>query len=760
MAGVVAMPSDEAEEDREDEEVKDDDCKITNETKETNSGELDISKSEENMVPEELPSFQVSPRTVTIQAQVHVSPKQEPSKAVGKLASIFNRKKGGRSPAERFSSSHAEAGHQLPSLTTKRKSNVVLQEEDLELAVLESESIPKCSEVERKQFMAAFKQPTADVSKSKPVKSQSKQKQPGEKSLDAAEAETENLLTVEQTSQPSQGKKATKKKPGKKGGKKAKEGEETVSASPAAAGAAAEEETANMTVEVEEKRPESPITTSPSTPALRRSRREAVVQKASETTPTSSLRKTRRQTQTESKDTDVTALLQPEDGPIKMSTPKTRKSKYGVFQSELMCPPDDKESPISESKKREQAKKLVQKAKVIQQNKKTVEEKSSLRRSSRTSIKRTELELSVSSMTECVLFLQSRSLVEEPGCWELLTDCKRRGVDLLYSNMEILLPLPLTHLTTSTRNPEQCASVSQDQPSASPKEQPSSTLPSTESADCSDSSSPIKMSNRMRKNKRRHHLPDQAGVDSDSDSEDGFLSLCKPQNAPQAKEEFKASERAKRKPLTPEERLKSLPVSQCLESIADFLDSMSYMDSLLDRANSHRGLSPVSVVIKDGMTDESSVEIDRGSSMTAAGLEIQAAVEALSFHKCRVSAEEAWEKTRQLEGELAKEVAAELSLPVAAHQECFSFTQDGSSQPQLVEQRREVMESLMLKGVFGTLGNSPAAALDYLPIMRCICRSEQLKEQGKVKRRFLHYLDAIHLGLEKRTLQLLAEDFP
>lgn len=343
---VRSQSQDEAEEDREDEEVKDDDCKITNETKETNSGELDISKSEENMVPEELPSFQVSPRTVTIQAQVHVSPKQEPSKAVGKLASIFNRKKGGRSPAERFSPSHAEAGHQLPSLTTKRKSNVVLQEEDLELAVLESESIPKCSEVERKQFMAAFKQPTADVSKSKPVKSQSKQKQPGEKSLDAAEAETENLLTVEQTSQPSQGKKATKKKPGKKGGKKAKEGEETGSASPAAAGAAAEEETANMTVEVEEKRPESPITTSPSMPALRRSRREAVVQKASETTPTSSLRKTRRQTQTESKDTDVTALLQPEDGPIKMSTPKTRKSKYGVFQSELMCPPDDKESPI------------------------------------------------------------------------------------------------------------------------------------------------------------------------------------------------------------------------------------------------------------------------------------------------------------------------------------------------------------------------------------------------------------------------------
>ncbi|XP_039908175.1 ATPase family AAA domain-containing protein 5 isoform X1 [Simochromis diagramma] len=1527
---VRSQNQDDAEEDKEAEEVKDDDRKIKIETKETNLGELDISKSEENMVPKESPSFQVSPRTVTIQAQVHVSPKQEPSKAVGKLASIFNRKKGAHSPAERFSPSLAEAGHQLPSLTTKRKSNVVLQEEDLELAVLETESTPKCSEVERKQFMAAFKQPTADCSKSKPVKSQSKQKQPGEQSLDAAdkaaEAETENLLTVEQTSQPSQGKKATKKKPAKKGGKKAKEGEETVSASPAAA----EEETPNMTVEVEEKRPESPITTSPSMPALRRSRREAVVQKTPETTPTSPLRKTRRQTQTESKDTDVTALPHPEDSPIKMSTPKTRTSKYGVFQSELMCPPDDKESPIrmkftrssknvstskaegknaslptktsSESKKREQAKRLVQKAKVIQQNKKTLEEKSSLRRSSRTSIKRSycededsvicvddqtasplkepekmktqkplrslndvlgkaappgkassgsrvgshnqdktarkvsavisifddssregsensqddeqfrarreflksglpesfkkqmaktaatkeaysascssfqlvthtrqppndcslwslpwpessllcqlkelrrqtskplpavsgslcvktapacrsfckrgsgwrpeisesvrqllveefstsnpqfpaqmfiarflkkradhqkqfthseeeaatrdaaepaggkrkrtsegentakvakkrrsnhseenistaeptkrggrtrrsqrsrrgeeeeatektkpplhpvpippdddsvcivkdllsgedtgkkdvvkedvlwtdkylpqhssdiigntasvrrlhswlkewklradreerkkqkekkkedgsydsdwdggeddsqdgedmlcntvlitgptgvgktaavyacaqELgfkvfevnassqrsgrlilsqlkeatqshqvdsqgvnahkptyfnsygtssstgslrpgssprklnsprrvvssprkpqsprgvkkgsltpvslakffktaasstkepqnttraaskkvgkaneavlpvksppapkekgseEQSKKTATSLILFeevdvifdedsgflaaiktfmtttkrpvvlttsdpafssmfdgtfeeihfkapsllnvssylqllclaedmrtdpadirsllrlngcdirqsllqlqfwtrsaggrhgarplvptgknetevkpeaeeaadkstlppcdtgctesklgllnngqerdvlelLKSHSLVEEPGCWELLTDSKRRGVDLLYSNMEILLPLPLTHLTTSTRNPEQCASVSQDQPSASPKEQPSSTLLSTESADCSDSNSPVKMSNRMRKNKRRHHLPDQAGADSDSDSEDRFLSLCKPQNAPQAKEKVKASERAKRKPLTPEERLKSLPVSQCLESIADFLDSMSYMDSLLDRADSHRGLSSVSVVIKDGMTDESSVEAERGSSMTATGLEIQAAVEALSFRKFQVSAEEALERTRQLEGELAKEAAAELSLPVAAHRECFSFTQDGPSEPQLVEQRREVMESLMLKGVFGTLGSSPPAALDYLPIMRCICRSEKLKEQGKVKRRFLHYLDAIHLGLEKRTLQLLAEDFP
>lgn len=45
------------------------------------------------------------------------------------------------------------------------------------------------------------------------------------------------------------------------------------------------------------------------------------------------------------------------------------------------------------------------------------------------------------------------------------------------------------------------------------------------------------------------------------------------------------------------------------------------------------------------------------------------------------------------------------------------------------------MESLMLRGLVGTFGNRAAAALDYLPALRTICRSERLKEQGKVKRR-------------------------
>ncbi|KAM4531241.1 ATPase family AAA domain-containing protein 5 isoform 1-T2 [Odontesthes bonariensis] len=1527
------------------EDIEDDDVsKTTAEVEKLNSGQLDIPKVEEN-AGSPVPSVQISPRTVTIQAEVHVvSPKREAVKEVGKVASIFNRRKGANSPAETVSSPLTEAGNPLPSPTLKRRSNVVLQEEDLELAVIESESTPKSSEAERKQFMSAFKQPSVEGSKTKPVKGQGKQKQAGEKIVDASDKVTEDgsviPACVEQVSQEN---KAAKKKPARKGRNKAKEENEAVTTSPAG------EETVATVIEIDDKSEEPLVPSAPSVPAVRRSRREAAVRQTPQTTPTTPVRKSRRKN--ESPKDSVAGSVLPQNGPANTSTPKTRKSKHGVFAAEVVCPPDAEESPIrirfsrvhknvsttkaenasdtiaslatetfSKSEKRKQAKKLLEKAKVIQHSKKTLEEKDSLRRSSRSKTKRSYCEdevsviciedetaaphsapekrkaqrplrslndvlgkatpaaketkaalgskvapsdqeksvrkvsaiisifdessregsensqddeqfrarreflksglpesfrkqiaktaatkeafsmscssfqpvthttqppndcplwslpwpessslchlkdlwsrtsnpppsvsgsLSLSTVPACrsfsekasgcrpemtehvrqllmeefstsnphfpaqmfiprilkrrtdhqqqvaeqeavrkkentstpppcesvrgkrkrrddegektvkvakkqksnhsekrittaeseppkrggrtrrtqrsrpeeevtgkaepslksapipseedsvvvlddeddedartkdvvkedvlwtdkyqpqhssdiidnaasvkrlhswlkewkiradreerrnlkskkeeegcndsnwdcgeedfldgedrlcntvlitgptgvgktaavyacaqelgfkvfevnasfqrsgrlilsqlkeatqshqvdsqgvsalkptyfnsygtsssagsvrpgssprkgnsprrvvssprkppqspsgvkkgglaptslanffktgqptskeppktaktqqaassekvlkaseagskkkdqatklpaattlkksnseeqnkkmatslILFeevdvvfdddsgflaavktfmtttkrpvvlttsdpafstmfdgsfeeihfkkpsilnagsylqllclaedtrsnptdvssllrlngcdirqsllqlqfwarslstrplihtcknaevkpeteeaaslppcdtgctesklgllnieperdiwelLRSQSLMEEAVCWELLTDSRRRGVDLLYSNMETLLCLPLTPLTTS--KPKHCVSLSQEHKPFSHKLQPSSTsLQAAEAGDCSDDCSPVKVSNRMRRNKKRHRLPDQEGLRSESDSEDGFPSLCTPQSTTQPEEkveESKVSERLKRKPLTREERIKSLPVSQCLESMADFLDNMSYMDSSLlvhpGGGSVHR-ISPVGAVVKDGMTDESRVETDGGTWSTRGRvLEIQAAVEALSFRKCQSSVADAWDKVQLLEGELGKEAAVDLTLPVAAHREGYSFTQDSPCQPQLVQRRREVMESLMFRGVFGTVSNRPAAALDYLPVMRTICRSEQLKEQGKVKRRFLHYLDAINLGVEKNTLQLLAEDFP
>ncbi|KAM9391617.1 ATPase family AAA domain-containing protein 5 [Pholidichthys leucotaenia] len=1544
----VRSQSQETEEDRQDEQIKEDECKITADTEEVNSDKLGISKDKENVGAEEQP-VQISPQTVTVQAQVHVSPQQERAKSVGKLASIFNCRKPVISSSETISSSLFEAEHQPSSaLTPKHKSNVVLQEEDLELAVIESESSPKCSEAERKQFMAAFKQPTLDGSKTKTVKGQSKQKQSGENISTSADIAEEDV-SVPHAEQVYQENKAPKKKPARQARRTIEEEKEAVASSPAAV-----EETVTKTTECDVKMEEPEITLNSSNPPVRRSTRGTVVKKMLQTTARSPVRKTRRQN--ESKDADAMTLTQ--GSPVLVSTPKTRKSKYGVYQSQITCPPDEKESPIRikltrtnknvltskiesvsgegsapknkasvESKKRKHANKLVEKAKVIQQSKKATEEKSTLRRSSRTeanikksycededsvicveedqtttaqnevskkklqkplrslndvlgkgtppskdtksvpgakvttgntarktstvisifdesshegtensqddeqfrarieflksglpeslkkqiaktaatkevyslscasfqpvthtmqlqndcsfrnlpwpessllshlkefwvqtvnhcvsisgslhvtttparrgfcertsgwrpelsenirqilmgefsitnphfpaqmfisrflkrrtdhqqqftssdpeavsrpstparqtepvggkrkrtederenkakstkkqrsssseekkpkidpqstkrggrrrswrsrpegeevikpslhsapvpdeddcvcitddlpfredtekkdlvkedvlwtdkyqpqhssdiigntdSVKRlhswlkewklradreerkkqkdkkqeedgydsdwdcgeensrdgeemlcntmlitgptgvgktasvyacaqelgfkvfevnassqrsgrlilsqlkeatqshqvdsqgvsahkpsnfmsssggssvrqgssprkgnsprsmvsspkkhpqsprsakrghlaptslanffkpiskepastlkseqtaaskkvikangggsTQTDLTVTSptavtfkeksckeqskkmATSLILFeevdvifeddsgflaaiktfmattkrpvilttsdpafssmfdgnfeeihfktpsvldvgsylqllclaedmrtdptdimsllrlnscdirqsllqlqlwtrsaggrqlskplekmsknvelkadieeaaddtvtaplslppfdtgctesklgllnieperdiwdlLKGQNLVEDMICWELLMDSKRRGVDLLYSNMQTLLPLPHTLLTTSNHKPEQSVSVSQDQASVTENKEPaSSCVQMSELADCSDSSSPVKVSRRMKNNKRRHHLPDQDGLQTDSESEDGFLSMCKPLGTPEKNCEVKESldsEKMKRKLLTPKERLKSLPVSECLESVADFLDDMSYLDSALifhpNRVVRHRRMTPVGAVTKDGMTDESGVETDRSSLLTQeCFLKIQSAVEALSFHKCWASVGKAWDKAQQLEGELSREATAELSLPVAAHQKGYSFTQDCPCPPQMVQQRREVMKNLMLKGAFGTVANRPAAAVDYLPIIRAICRSEQLKEQGKVKRSSSVPTTSADQRRYSRRLQILCRTAP
>lgn len=234
--------------------------------------------------------------------------------------------------------------------------------------------------------------------------------------------------------------------------------------------------------------------------------------------------------------------------------------------------------------------------------------------------------------------------------------------------METLLPLPLSRLSVPAAKLGPFTSVCKNEPPASPKPQPST--------DCSEDSSPVKVSSRMKKSKRQRRLPSRDGLDLDLDSEDEFVSL-----AVRKKEDFgesSAREKVKRTPPTPEERLKSLPVSECLQSIGDFFDSMSYMDSCLPTP--HRRDS---TVFKDGLTDELRLETDRESLRRGERLfEIHSTVEALSFHRCRASVAEAWDKAQRLEAELGKEAAAELTLPVADHLSSHSFSQDGPCQPQ------------------------------------------------------------------------------
>lgn len=267
------------------------------------------------------PVLQASPQTVTIHAEVHaVSPKQE-SVATKKVASIFNRRKETMSPLELISPVQVEARHKLPSSASlvKRKSNVVLEEEDLELAILESESTPKCTDVERKLFMAAFKQPALDGSKTKPGKSQGKTKEVIEKVEDIRVREEEATIPPTAEEAPVS-KKAAKNKLARNGRKKKENG--TVRTIPVAAKELVNTNDGGETLEI-------PVASPPTTPAVRRSTRGAVIQGS---TPGTSVRRPRQPSESKS------AALHP--------PAKIRRSKHGVFKAEMVCPPDLNQSPI------------------------------------------------------------------------------------------------------------------------------------------------------------------------------------------------------------------------------------------------------------------------------------------------------------------------------------------------------------------------------------------------------------------------------
>lgn len=281
---------------------------------------------------------------------------------------------------------------------------------------------------------------------------------------------------------------------------------------------------------------------------------------------------------------------------------------------------------------------------------------------------------------------QQNQRPEEGSWWDLLSNCKRRGVELLYSNMETLLPLPHTQLTTSASKPSQTLSTSQDCPSVTQMEPPSPSSLSCHAAEwreSSDDGSPIKVSSMMKKTKKRRCLPGQDGLDSDS--EDDFVSIHKPQIFSRSKPDVRESavcSPVKRKPLTPEERLKSLPVSQCLQSLGEFFDDLSCMDASVGALPQLADVT-AGALVKDGMTDEARVEADGGSWRShERSLEIAAAVEALSFQKCRSSAAAAWDKAKRFEGGLREEAEAELTLPVAVHRHGYSYTQEGPCHPQ------------------------------------------------------------------------------
>ncbi|XP_035385380.1 ATPase family AAA domain-containing protein 5 [Electrophorus electricus] len=369
------------------------------------------------------------------------------------------------------------------------------------------------------------------------------------------------------------------------------------------------------------------------------------------------------------------------------------------------------------------------------------------------------------------LFRCEPTAVETLRSWDLLSETERRGVNLLYTNLEVLLPLPTRPL------PEPTLDL---QPGPNPDPQPGLLArhgSKVENDENTANMSPLKVSSRMRQ-KKQLYADHKNALNSDSESDEGFLSLPNPNCdaagdhtlRPAQGQEPRASKaapvRVMRVKLADTERKKSKPVSQCLSSLAEYLDYVSFMDSALhfqprtaEGACRPQSFNWTGAAVKSGMTDEVCLE-SGGYTSAFDSKEIHAMLGSLSFWKCRAGISKAWTVAQELEEQIRKEAVEELTLPIASHRQNFSLAQSTLCEPRVMEVRRDVMSTVLTNRSFCTLGNRLAAVMDHLPSLRTICRSERLKEQGRVKRRFMHYFNTINLDLPKSTIQQLGSDFP
>ncbi len=117
------------------------------------------------------------------------------------------------------------------------------------------------------------------------------------------------------------------------------------------------------------------------------------------------------------------------------------------------------------------------------------------------------------------------SVIDSIKCWDLLSEVHRRGVNLLYSNMESLLPLQTRLLPQSTLK---------SQPTPNPQshtEQVPQTVRMEDLKEPSDDGSPLKCPLEWGGGKKMG-IGNKDVFQSDSESEDDFLSLPKTSRDP------------------------------------------------------------------------------------------------------------------------------------------------------------------------------------------------------------------------------------
>ncbi|NXJ90162.1 ATAD5 protein, partial [Corythaixoides concolor] len=337
----------------------------------------------------------------------------------------------------------------------------------------------------------------------------------------------------------------------------------------------------------------------------------------------------------------------------------------------------------------------------------------------------------------------------------LLTEFQMKKVDFIYSNLELILPLPVQVLS----NQSEASNSMLERTTIVPLKNRST------NSYCSG-----KKSKRTKNQKKLDILDDSDLFDTGLNYSAELITLpsddptsCAEVNKKESKllmnkeeKETKTSANGKRSALG----------FQCLSSLTEFVENMSFLDCCVNTTakeplefSKDEGFNWTNGKIKNGLCDEFSIEnTDWWTSQSCS--EIKAAIEALSFNKCSVSISQNLEsilstsktpETDQLEG---------LTLHISNTRNYVSFSQSADSSIHKKAQKRLAVIRTAFSRSPLNLGNKQASILEYLPTLRSICRSEKLKEQGKTKRRFLHYLEGIHLEIPRQMINGLSLGFP
>ncbi|NXL93094.1 ATAD5 protein, partial [Alectura lathami] len=342
---------------------------------------------------------------------------------------------------------------------------------------------------------------------------------------------------------------------------------------------------------------------------------------------------------------------------------------------------------------------------------------------------------------------------------QLLTEFQLKKVDFIYSNLEQLLPLPVQYLS--------------NQSAASNSIIERTTMASSKncSINSSGKSSPGKKSKKTKSKKRLEELDDSDLFDTGLNYSAEFITL--PSGSPTScvevnKEESKlVMDREKEmKNKTPANEKRSALVFQCLNSLTEFVENMSFLDCCVYsntkeplEFSEDEGFNWTNGKIKNGLCDEFSIEKTDWWSSQSCG-EIKAAIEALSFNKCSVGISQNLEASLSTSRTSESDQLEGLTLHMSNTRNYVSFNQWADSSIHKKAQKRLAVIRTVFSRTPLNIGNKQASILEYLPTLRSICRSEKLKEQGKTKRRFLHYLEGIHLEIPRQMISSLSLDFP